>query len=181
MPQVNTPMREPEPVRRHRHVGHHHAALTALPAHVRMPARRRAAIYSILGLLWLSGCLWLLLDTFGARAGQFGKTPHPLQPAILLLHGITAIVSMYLLGWVSARHVLGWWPTGLRRMSGSALAGFFALLTLSGFALFFLTDERWQRGSVVVHDVLGIAVTVLAIQHWFFARHRDIRSAASRP
>ncbi len=147
----------------------------------RMARRQRVAIYCILGTLWLSGCIWLLLDTFFATAGPFGKTPHPLEPALLLAHGIIAILSMYLLGWVSARHILRWWPGRLRRLSGGILAALFLLLTMSGFALFFAADDRWQHGSAFMHDVLGIVITVFAIQHWFFARRRDIRSAASRP
>lgn len=146
-----------------------------------MPGRQRVAIYIVLGGLWASGCLWLLLDEFFARSGQFGTTPHPWQPPILLLHGIVAIVGMYLLGWVTARHVLRWWPGRLRRLSGSTLAAFLALLVVSGFALFFLSDDRWLRIAALAHDALGLGVTVFGIQHWFFARRRDIRRAASRP
>ena len=147
----------------------------------RMPTRQRAAIYVVLGVLWASGCLWLLLDQFFGRPGQFGTTPHPWQPGILLIHGIVAIVAMYLLGWVTARHVLRWWPGRLRRLSGGTLAAFLVLLVVSGFALFFVSDDRWQRGAALTHDVLGLGVTVFGIQHWFFARRRDMRSAASRP
>jgi hypothetical protein len=100
---------------------------------------------------------------------------------VLLLHGVAAIVATYLFGWITARHVLRWWPARRRRLSGATLAAFLAALSVSGFALFFLTDDRWQRGAAVSHDVLGVAVTVFAIQHWFFASGRDMRSAASRP
>ena len=146
-----------------------------------MPGRKRLAIYSVLGALWLSGCAWLVLDRFFESKGQFGMTPHPWAPAILLVHGIVAILSMYLLGWVTARHVLRWWPARLRRMSGGMLAALFVLLTVSGFALFFVSDDRWQHLAAVAHDVLGVGITVFAIQHWFLARRRDMRSAASRP
>ncbi|MDP9082742.1 MAG: hypothetical protein M3N50_03130 [Pseudomonadota bacterium] len=174
-------MREPEHVRGHRHVTHHVESRNAPARLARMAWRQRVAIYCILGTLWLSGCVWLLLDSFFAPAGQFGKTPHPLEPALLLMHGILAILSMYLLGWVSARHVLRSWPGRLRRVSGGILSAFFLVLTMSGFALFFATDDRWQHGSALLHEVLGILVTVFAIQHWLFARRRDIRRAASRP
>jgi len=147
----------------------------------RMPARKRLAIYLVLGTLWLSGCMWLVLDEFFESRGQFGMTPHPWAPAILLVHGMVAILSMYLLGWVTARHVLRWWPGRLRRLSGAVLAAFFLLLSLSGFALFFLSDDRWQHLAATAHDALGLGITVFAIQHWFFARRRDMRSAASRP
>ena len=176
-------------MRAHRQVTAHRRALHGgrMPlavrpsATARMPTRQRAAVYLILGVLWGSGCLWLLLDEFFARPGQFGTTPHPWEPPILLVHGIVAIGGMYLLGWVSARHVLRWWPGRLRRLSGATLAVFLALLVVSGFALFFSSDDRWLHGAALMHDALGLGVTVFAIQHWFFARRSDIRSAASRP
>jgi hypothetical protein len=146
-----------------------------------MPMRKRLAVYGVLGLLWLSGCAWLVLDQFFESKGQFGAMPNAWQPPILLLHGVIAILSMYLLGWVTARHVLRWWPARLRRLSGGALATLFVLLTLSGFALFFVSDDRWQHLAALVHDVIGLGITVFAIQHWFFARRRDMRRAASRP
>ena len=86
-----------------------------------MPRRQRFAVYTVFGVLWVSGCWWLLLDEFFTRPGQFGSMPHPWEPAILLIHGIVAILSMYVLGWVSARHVLRWWPARLRRLSGGLL------------------------------------------------------------
>jgi hypothetical protein len=146
-----------------------------------MRGRRRVAIYAVLGLLWLSGCAWLLLDQFFESQGQFGRVPNPWEPAILLAHGVMAVFSMYLLGWVSARHVLRLWPGRLRRLSGGLLAALLALLGVSGFALFFVSDDRWQHAAAVVHDALGLGITGFAIQHWFFAKRRDMRSAASRP
>jgi hypothetical protein len=146
-----------------------------------MPAGRRLAIYLVMGALWFSGCAWLVLDQFFESKGQFGMQPHPWERAILLAHGIIAILTMYLLGWVTARHVLRWWPGRLRRLSGGVLAAFFVLLSVSGFALFFVSDDRWQRSAAVAHDALGLGVTLFALQHWIFARRRDIRSAASRP
>ena len=146
-----------------------------------MPARQRLAVFSILGGLWITGCLWLMLDQFFARPGTFGPMPHPWQPALLLVHGVVAIVGMYLLGWVTARHVVRWWPGRLRRLSGATLSAFLLLLVVSGFALFFLSDDRWQHLAALSHDFLGVGVTVFGIQHWFFASRRDMRKAASRP
>ncbi len=174
-------MQRQEHVRAHRHVDHRRTPSKKSPVPDRMSARKRVVIYSLLGTLWFSGCAWLVLDQFFESKGQFGMTPHPWAPAILSLHGIVAILSMYLLGWITARHVLRWWPGRLRRLSGGVLAGFFVLLSLSGFALFFVSDDRWQHFAAAAHDALGLGITVFAIQHWFFARRRDMRSAASRP
>jgi hypothetical protein len=77
---------------------------------------------------------------------------------------------MYLFGWITARHVLRWWPGRIRRWSGGGLAAFIAMLIVSGFALFFLTDDEWQHYSAVSHEVLGLAVTLFAVRHWFYRR-----------
>lgn len=173
-------MQRQEQVREHRHVDHRRVPPT-VSARDRMPARKRLAIYGVLGTLWLSGCVWLVLDQFFASRGQFGVTPHPWAGAVLLVHGIVAILSMYLFGWITAQHVLRWWQGRWRRLSGGVLAALFALLALSGFALFFVSDDRWQHLAATAHDALGLGITVFAIQHWFFSRRRDMRRAASRP
>jgi len=140
------------------------------PHHVRLSPAQRLCIYGTVGALWLTGCAWLVLDRYFVRHGSFGAMPHPWEPPLLLLHGIIAILSMYLFGWITARHVMRWWPAGMRRVSGGGLAAFIAILIVSGFALFFLTDDGWIRYSAVSHEVLGLAVTVFAIRHWIYRR-----------
>jgi hypothetical protein len=158
---------------------HAHSHRGGAHAQRRMPRRQRLAVYAVCGTLWASGILWLVLDQFCARAGQFGRTPHPLAAPLLLVHGIVAIASVYLLGWVSARHVLLWWTAGLRRLSGALFAALMVLLSLSGFALFFLSSDQWQRVSKLTHDVLGVAIVLFALQHWLFGR-RETRAASWR-
>ena len=130
-------------------------------------------VYAVSGVLWVSGLSWLVLDQFFARQQQFGRTPHPLEPPLLLIHGVVAILAMYALGWISARHVVRWWTVDQRRLSGSVLTAALLLLTLSGFALFFLSDDESQRITRVVHEVLGVGITLLVVQHWFFRRRSD--------
>jgi hypothetical protein len=143
-----------------------------MTAHVyrRMPRRQRLAVYLVSTLLWVTGIAWLVLDQFFARQEQFGRTPHPLEPPFLLAHGILAIASAYLLGWVSARHVLLWWTAGLRRVSGAVFATLMTLLGLTGFALFFVSSDRWQRFAQLTHEALGLGIVLFALQHWLFAR-----------
>jgi hypothetical protein len=140
------------------------------PHHVRLSPAQRLSIYGIVGALWLTGSAWLILDQFFTRHGTFGATPHPLEAPLLLLHGIIAILSMYSFGWITARHVLRWWPGRVRRWSGGGLAAFIAVLIVSGFALFFLTNDEWLHYSAVSHEVLGLAVTLFALRHWFYRR-----------
>jgi hypothetical protein len=136
----------------------------------RMSKTQRLTVYLIVGALWLSGCSWLCLDQFFSEVGQFGRTPNLLQPPLLLLHGVLALLSLYLFGYISSHHVVRWWRGRLRRLSGGSLAAILAVLTLSGFLLFFVSDDQWQHLFVDTHDVLGVAVTAFALQHWLFAR-----------
>src|SRR2546430_1361401 len=88
---VTVPMQQ-EHLRVHRHVDHRRMPSKTPAGRERMPARNRLAVHSVLGKLWLSGCAWLVLDQFFESRGQFGRTPHPLAPAILMMHGIVAIL-----------------------------------------------------------------------------------------
>jgi hypothetical protein len=139
-----------------------------------MSWRQRLWIFAVVGLLWLSGTLWFVLDQYGAKRGEFGATPHPLQAPLLLVHGVLAVSSMYLFGWLMARHVSRWWAAGRRRLSGGALTGFLVLLSVSGFALFFLVDDASLHVAAAIHDALGLAATIFAIQHWFFRGRRAV-------
>lgn len=147
--------------------------------HGRMPQGQRRATLVLFGLLWVSGCVWLILDRYLATRTEFGATPHPWAAPTLTLHGILAVVSMYLLGWISARHVTHWWPRRRRRLSGGVLAGFMGLLAVSGFALFFLSDDRPLHAAAIAHDVLGVAVIATAIQHWLSARSINRRAPSA--
>jgi hypothetical protein len=133
-----------------------------------MSRRQQFYVYSIIGSLWLSGAVWLLLDQLCAKRGEFGVTPHPLEAPLLLLHGILAIVSMYLFGWITARHIARWWAARRRRLSGGVFTACLAVLTLSGFALFFLVDDAARHAATLIHDVLGLAAVIFTVQHWFF-------------
>jgi len=144
-----------------------------------MPASQRFWIYLLLGGLWLSGALWLALDQFFTSRGPFGKTPHPWEGPVVLLHGIIAVASLYLLGWISAQHVTHWWPKRLRRVSGICLCAFLAVLIVSGFALFFITDDHWQSIAAVVHEISGLVLTPIAVQHWFVRQRQPSSSDAT--
>lgn len=141
----------------------------------RMSRGLRYAVFAVFGVVWLTGCLWLILHQFFAKAGPFGVARHPWESPTMLLHGILAVGSTYLLGWISAHHVIDSWGQGRRRLGGGALAAVLAVLTVSGFALFFISDDYWQRINANAHELLGLGVTVIALQHWYGARKNGAR------
>lgn len=132
-----------------------------------MSGWERLTAYFVVGALWLSGGLWLCLDQFFSEPGPFGSTPNFLEPPLLLIHGVLALSSLYLFGYMSARHVVRWWPERVRRLSGGAFTAILMGLTLSGFALFFVSDDQSQHVAILIHDVLGLISVIFAFQHWF--------------
>ena len=132
----------------------------------------RFIVYATFGVLWISGIAWLVLNSFFRAAGEFGPTLHPWQPALLLTHGLTSVAALFGIGWLAARHAAVNWESSLRRSSGAVFSVVLFLLCISGFALFFLSGDTAQRFSSISHEVIGIAFTAFAAEHWFFGRHK---------
>lgn len=136
----------------------------------RMPPALRIAAYVGVGTLWLSGGALLVLQLFLRRPDEFGLLRHPFEPGLTTLHGVLAVLGLYLLGWLSARHVGEAWWRAERRASGSTLLTALGILTLSGFALFFLGSDTLRGAMIGVHDWLGALALAPALAHWLTPR-----------
>jgi len=131
----------------------------------RMSVGLRSAVMLTFGALWLSGCYWLVLHYFFAQPSEFGPVQHPWGPLILRIHGWIAVAGVFLLGWVTARHVTDRWAQMIRRSSGIAMASVAAVLGLTGYALYYTTDGMHDAAGVT-HEVIGGAAFLFALTHW---------------
>ncbi len=131
-----------------------------------MPHPLRFSVYLGFGGVWLTGCVWLVLHTFFEVPDEFGIARHPWESTLLWVHGVLSIAIAYLFGWIMARHASEAWRQHKRRISGGLLTTVLAALSISGFALFFVTDSDWQLQSTRIHEILGVAVTLFGIEHW---------------
>jgi len=138
----------------------------------------RLAVMLTFGGLWLSGCYWLLLHYFFARASEFGPVQHPWEPVILRVHGWIAVAGVFLLGWITAQHVSDRWPQAIKRISGVAIASVAAILAVTGYALYYTTD-RLHDIAGAAHEVIGGTAVLLALTHW--RRHRPLRRSRLLP
>jgi hypothetical protein len=132
----------------------------------------RRAILAVCALLWLSGCLWLVLHIGFPQAGEFGALPNPWEPAVLRVHGAIAVVGVFLLGWVAAGHLPARWSAAYNRGSGLLLGASALLLVVSGYALYYSTGAL-HVSAARIHELLGVASLAAALAHWW-------RSAAAR-
>ena len=146
-----------------------------------MPDLLRYCVYLGFGGVWLTGCVWLALHLFFETPDEFGIARHPLEPTLLWIHGVLSIAIAYLFGWIMARHASEAWRQQKRRVSGGLLTTVIVVLSVSGFALFFLTESTWQTQSARIHEILGVAVTLFAVEHWRVVNGRtEAQKAPSR-
>jgi hypothetical protein len=141
----------------------------------RMSLGLRSAVIATFGALWFTGCLWLVLHYFFAQPSEFGPLENPWSPVILRIHGWIAVLGVFLLGWITARHVSGLWSQVIKRVSGVSMATVAALLALTGYALYYTTD-RLHDSAGVAHEVIGVAAFLFALTHW-----RRYRPPGKRP
>lgn len=131
-----------------------------------MPLSLRLTIFFVFGGVWLTGCTWLALHLYFETPDEFGVARHPWEPTLLWVHGVLSIALAYVFGWIMARHASEAWRQRKRRLSGGLLTAVAAVLSISGFLLFFVTNDALQLQSARVHEVIGMLVTLFAIEHW---------------
>jgi hypothetical protein len=131
-----------------------------------MPLSLRLTIFFVFGGVWLTGCTWLALHLYFETPDEFGVARHPWEPTLLWVHGVLSIALAYVFGWIMARHASEAWRQHKRRISGGLLTAAAAVLSISGFLLFFVTHDALQLQSARVHEVIGVLVTLFAIEHW---------------
>jgi hypothetical protein len=139
---------------------------------------RRITVALLLALagLWTSGVLWLVLHYLLATPGEFGESRHPLEAPVLLVHGLVAMLVLFVLGWFTARHAQ---ParSGQRRHSGGWLAVAVAVLVLTGCLQLFLAGDALHSVLSLGHEVLGAALVLPILVHG--GRFNALRRASS--
>ncbi len=110
----------------------------------RLPARRELAVYVVLGALWITGAVWLLLRYFMRPTGEFGEMPHPLEPWTMRLHGLAAFAVLWLLGQLWIVHIVPSWRSH-RRSTGILLSAIMGALIVTGYLLYYAGDGARAR------------------------------------
>lgn len=149
-----------------------HEALHQRPRKAVRPGRRqRLTAYWSSALLLASGTLWLIahyllpLPEFAAR--------HPLETWAMRLHGGATLFGLAVFGSLWGNHLLPAWKQGRHRPHGGALALFWLLLILTGYGLYYLSDEAIRAMASTSHIAVGAALPLgLAVHVSRARRHR---------
>jgi len=136
---------------------------------IRLGRARRLTVYLVCAGLWLTGVAWLVFHYYLRAPSDFGPQTHPLEPWWLRLHGAFAFGALWMLGLLSAAHIVNGWSSARRRWSGAIMLGAAALMTLSGYLLYYLGDEALRGATAYVHWGIGLAAPALFLLHRFAA------------
>ena len=136
----------------------------------RLPAWQEWSVYIGLGLLFVTGAVWLLLDWFVRVPGEFGPEHHPAQHWSLVAHGVIAYIFLVVAGSLIPIHIKLGWSLGGNRSSGSALGGTLLLLSLTALGLYYAADDGARTWTSIAHWSLGLLAPIAILFHVIRAR-----------
>jgi hypothetical protein len=133
------------------------------PDSIRLGRRDKLAFYSVLGVVFASGVIWAWLHYFGLAENEFG--PSPAKAWVLMIHGLFAALSLTLIGFLLPLHVKYAWRADRNRANGVFFIAIIALLIGTGYALYYIGNERLRSWTSWVHLGIGLTFPFLLILH----------------
>jgi len=140
--------------------------------------------YSVFGVLFLSGVLWLVAHSL-TRHDEFGERRLPVETWLLKTHGAAAMASLVVLGVLLPLHVQRAWEHRRNRMTGALMATTSLLLVASGYGLYYSGSEELRPWVSGVHSVAGCLLPFALIWHIASGRKRrrvsELRARTAQP
>ena len=135
---------------------------------VRLEPNHRRLFYAVFGIVWASGFLWLLAEWF--KDPELGGVRTLLQTATMKLHGAAMLVYLAMLGSFMTHTRRG---TALKanRFSGFSVMAINGILALTGWLLYYLTDETMRQWSSTIHWTVGVSILGLLVAHIWMGRN----------
>lgn len=127
----------------------------------------KLTLYATTLAVFGSGAAWTGLHWFARVEGEFGPELHPAEPWLLKAHGAAAMAILVVIGTLLPIHVKRSWLAGHNRSSGAGLLTFLAVLTLSGYGLYYLGDEKLRSLTSLTHIWLGLLLPAILAWHVF--------------
>lgn len=149
---------------------------TASPAKRADPIRlgpwHQGAVYGATAALALTGIIWLVLHYFLSVSGEYGPQIHPLEPWMLRLHGAAAMAGLIVYGSLLPVHIRRAWSIRRNIALGIGLVSMMLLLTVTGYLLYYASDENARPVISAAHWILGLGVPALMFWHVVSGRKR---------
>ena len=134
---------------------------------MRLGTSARRALYATLIALIGSGVWWLAAhfgrNLYGSSSDDLSRLAR--EALAMKVHGATAFATLFVLGAMAAHHVRRGWALRRNRVTGSVVVALFALLTASGYALYYLVSDDTHAPVSVLHWALGLALAPMLVAH----------------
>jgi len=132
--------------------------------------RHERWFYVVAGASLLSGLGWItahyvLSGSSLVAAFLFQGVPHPSELWWLRLHGASMMGFLVLFGALLPGHVTRGWRLRRNCQTGIFMLTVVAMLSLSGYALYYLGDEATHPWISAVHSVIGLAAGAGLVLH----------------
>jgi len=128
---------------------------------------QRYFLYAVLALLFLSGVAWTYWTYLAASPGDFETTAKAWG---MKIHGAAAMAVLVLIGMLLSGHVRSAWRARRNRANGAVFLSVFAVLTVTGYGLYYAGGEMLREWTSWIHLVVGLALPILLLIHIFLGR-----------
>jgi hypothetical protein len=146
--------------------------IALLQERVRLEPLHRRLFYIVFGILWGSGALWVLIEWF--KDPELGAARTLLQTLSMKIHGAAVLLFLTMLGSLLA-HMRRGWILKANRLSGCWIIGVNFILALTGWLLYYLTNESAREWSSTIHWSIGLAALPLLSGHIYLGRRSTTR------
>ena len=134
---------------------------------VRLEPFHRRLFYIVFGVLWGSGTLWLLIEWF--KDPELGTARTLLQTFSMKVHGATMLVYLAMLGTLIT-HIRRGTALKTNRLSGFSVIALNGILVLSGWLLYYVSNDALRQWSSTIHWAIGLGTLPLLCGHVFLGR-----------
>jgi hypothetical protein len=128
---------------------------------------QRYFLYAVLALIFLSGVAWAYWNYLAASPGDFEMSA---KAWAMKIHGAAAMAILVLIGILLNAHVKFAWRAGRNRINGSIFVGAFALLTVTGYELYYAGGEKLRAWTSWIHLLAGLTLPILLLIHVLLGR-----------
>ena len=146
---------------------------------IRVKPLHRRLLYFAVALLFLSGVAWTYWNYFVASRDDSEMAA---KAWAMKIHGGAAMAILVLIGMLLTEHVRVAWRARRNRGNGSLFLSALAVLTITGYGLYYAAGESLRAWASWIHLGVGLALPLLFIFHvWLGKRARTAVLPQERP
>jgi hypothetical protein len=132
----------------------------------------------VVALLFLTGAAWVYWNDLVPSRGDFEVSA---KAWAMKIHGGAAMAILVLIGMLLAGHVRFAWRAHRNRGNGLLFIIAFAVLTVTGYGLYYSGGENLRAWTSWIHLGVGLALPFLLILHVWLGKRTRAAISARKP